>query len=154
MTTSAVKDLSQPNSPEMYLGGVDNDARVLRANAAFTASYVASSELNIAQCRSILLLIILNGTGISDSQMKVQFSDGASIYFDMVHLDIVAAANPVVQITELEMGGATANLAISIPNPGGGYMRVLVKANTTSGSIAIFACRGQGGGSFPMVNGS
>jgi hypothetical protein len=113
MVDTTVVAREKPNSPEPYLACADQEMIQIRADAAFTASYVSSDTIDISHAKTILILADLDGTGITGSQF-----------------------------------------AIPIVNPGAALMTCRVKANTTSGSLALYVLRGNGNGSFPMVNGS
>ena len=153
MTTNSRTIRSNSVTPEPNIIG--SEAETLRDVAALTTSYVYSNVINIDNARSILLFVLLDGTGITDSQMIVQFSDEAQdAWYTISHLDIAITVNPNVIPTVLELGGADNLFAIPIPNPGAQVMRVGVKANAAAGTMGIFATRGQGTGTNPMVNGS
>lgn len=142
------------NSPELYLAGSEERVQI-RGHAAFTASYVFSDYIDISHAKNILLHITLDGTGITDSQLKIQFGNSTKSH-DLVHLHMdtdTPTNNPTLQVTEFEMGGTTANLALPLVNPGCSHMRCGVKANTTSGNISLFIFRGQGVGVLPVAFG-
>lgn len=146
---------TKPNSPEQHVGGFEGVT--IRTNLVFTSSYVSSAELDISNCKTILLLLLINGTTITDSQLRIQFAEQAKgAWFDLTHLHMdtdTVANNPSILPTVFEMGGSTVNIAIPIVNPGASFLRCQVKANTGSGACAIIAVRGQGAGSFPVAFG-
>jgi hypothetical protein len=142
------------SSPEQYVSA-ENLIVSIRGATALTTSYTASDSIDISYAKSMLLVITVLGTGIANSQMKVQFSDSfGSVWYDLCHLDSVATANPNVIITVFELGGSTVNICIPIINPGAALMRTMNKANANNGAHSVGVIRGNSVGSFPMVNGS
>lgn len=139
------------NSPDLYLAG-ENIKTEIRANAVFTASYVISNIIEISHAKNILLLISLDGTGITSSQLKIQFGIPGTL-FDLVHIHMdtdTITNNPTIHATEFEMGGTTIEYSLPLINPGCSHMSCSVKANTADGSIALHVMRGQGSGFLPM----
>lgn len=141
------------NSPMPYLAA-DDELLEIRADAAFTASYVNSDSVNVAHAKSILLLIDLDGDTISDSQLKIQFGNSITIA-DIVHAEVVTDNTlpqgvPTLAVTEFEMGGTDLVFCLVFPNPGATVFRCSVKANTTSGSCRIRIMRGQSTGIWPF----
>jgi hypothetical protein len=153
---SGAKDTENATSIEQHLAALDQENVEVRSTAsAFTTSYVGSNALDVSNCKCFLVRVNLNGTGITGSQMKVQFSDSlGSVWYDLTHLDIVATANPNVIITEIEMGGSNTQFMLPFVNPGAALMRLAVKANAAAGGVQLVVSRGQGSGSWPLVNGS
>ena len=142
------------NSPEQHVSAEETIISIRGADA-LTTSYVASDTIDISYAKSLLIVVSIVGIGITDSQMKVQFSDSlGSVWYDLCHLDSVATANPNIIITEFELGGSTVTMCIPIINPGAALMRTANKANAAAGAHSIGVIRGNSVRSFPMVNGS
>lgn len=140
------------NSPDLHLAA-DDELVEIRADAAFTASYVNSDLVNVAHAKSILLLIDLDGDTITDSQLKVQFGNSL-VVADMLHTEVLTDntmphGTPILTLTEFEMGGTDLVFTMVFPNPGATFFRCAVKANTGSGSCRIRIMRGQATGIWP-----
>ena len=148
-------DIERTNSPELFLAG-DNDRLEIRSNVIFTTSYVSTNIINISYARNILLHIILGGTGITDSQLKIQFGTALSL-FDLVHAQIdigsgtLPFGNPTLTPTVFEMGGTSVSYSLPLINPGCSHMRCLVKANAAAGLLQLTVMRGQGNCVGPML---